>query len=1022
MKLNFRPKAAILRTLATVAIAFVTSVANIAMAQNPEKNISVSGVVTDDSGEPLVGVSVKVDNAKIAVTTDLDGKYRIMMPHAGSVTFSYIGCTPQSVKVTATCKRDIVMHSSTTTLDDVVVVGYGSQKKINLTGSVQSVSSDEILKRSVSNGSNALQGIVPGLTAIQSSGQPGADGSSLTIRGLGSLNSSTSPLILIDGVEGDMNRIDLNQVESISVLKDAASASIYGSRASNGVILITTKRGTSGQVKVTFNGYAGFNTPTTLPETVNAVELMTAVDAARVNMNQDPIYTETIKIYQEQGADNYNYYDTNWRDEVIKSSGAIQNYSLNVSGGSDAVRVFASAGYYKQDGLIDNNQFSRTNLRLNSDMNVFKWMKLGLDMSVRQSDALSPSMASSSTLIGYALTFQPIWSGINSDGTYGYGLNGNNPIAIIRAGGTSHSVAPEYIAKANLTITPFKGMTIVGSYSWKRNDSETKTIAKEYETFEGGVSKGIIPSTGSAVSEARSKSILKQFNLLATYENTLAEKHNFKIMGGFQSEELKYSYLYTNRKNFNYDGYWDLVNGDASTATNSSSRYEYAMLSYLFRVNYNYDNRYLLEVNGRYDGTSRFKNDKRWGFFPSVSAGWRVSQESFWEPIRSTVDNFKVRASFGILGNQDISGYYPYSSAVGTSSAYGYFFDDAFSPGVAQTQLANSLITWEKSRQFDAGIDFSLLNSRLSGTFDYYVRHIDDMLQQFPVPIFVGMTSPWENAGSMRNNGWELSLTWNDRIGNVSYYVKGNLSDVRNKVLNLYGKEYVGTTTITKEGEQYGSYYGYVADGFFQSQEEIDNSAVYGEKVNVTPGFIKYKDLNGDGVINGEDRTIIGSPRPRYEYGLTLGFDWNGFDFSAFFQGIGKKDVLYTGAGARALCGNMTIFRHQMDYWSEDNRNATFPILTVDSSGSGSNNLVSSFWVQSGAYCRLKNLVVGYTLPRKLTQKFFVSKLRLYATAQNLLTIKNNFYDGFDPENAISSGSSCYPLNKTYLFGMNIEF
>ncbi|MDD3063692.1 MAG: TonB-dependent receptor [Massilibacteroides sp.] len=993
---------------------------------SPEGTIIIKGQIKGNDGEALIGVSIISEN-NAGTITDIDGNYELQLDKPSTLTYTYIGYTPIKIKVNKSETKNVVMESSNILLDDVVVIGYGTQKKINLTGSVQSVNSDEILRRSVSTGSAALQGVVPGLTAIQSSGQPGADNASLKIRGLGSLNSTTSPLILIDGVEGDMNRIDLNSVESITVLKDAASASIYGSRASNGVILVTTKRGAEGKVKLTFNGYTGINTPTTLPTPTSAIEYMQAVDVARVNADQAPLYPQTIDIYKNGGVDNINYYDTNWRNEVIKSSALTQNYSLSVSGGNNVTKLFATAGYYAQDGLIDNNNFTRTSLRINTDTKVNQWIKLGVDLGIRQATAKSPVMDTAANIIGKALTMTPIMSGINADGTWGYGINGTNPIAMVQSGCVSNSTAPEYTARTTLSIDPFDGLNIFGAYTWKRADSETKAFVKPYQVYENGVSKGEFPTTGSSMSEQISKNITKQFNLQGTYEKNF-HKNNLRVLLGFQSEELDYNYILAGRKNYYYDGYEELVNGDISTASNSSSQYAWSMLSYFFRVNYAYDNRYLFEVNGRYDGTSRFKKGHRWGFFPSVSAGWRISEESFFESAKDIVSNLKLRASYGELGNQAISGYYPYASSIGSSTTYGYWFDKELESGVAQIQLANENITWEKSKQINVGLDVGLLNNRLNATFDYYIKNITDMLQQFPVPLFVGMTAPWENAGSMRNNGWELSLSWQDRVGPLNYYIKGNLSDVKNKVIDLYGKEYVGSTTITKEGEQYNSWYGYVADGYFQSQEEINNSPVYGGNPNnVKPGYIKYKDISGtegvpDGKIDSYDRMLLGNPTPRYEFGLSLGGDWKNIDFSLFFQGVGKRDIYYSGAGARALLGNYTIYKYQLDYWTEDNTNARFPILLEDPNGTNPNNMISSFWVKSGAYCRLKNIVIGYSLPQKWIQKATLSKVRIYASAQNLFTIKNNFYEGFDPENSIGSGASCYPLNKIFLFGLNVEF
>lgn len=1006
--------------LATLLLTAVT-----ASAQAPFK---VTGYVSDTDGEPLIGVSVKTKDSKHGVITDYDGNYTISLTAPTTLSFELIGMEAVTVKVDKAGTYDVVMKPSANVLDDVVVVGYGTQKKINLTGAVQSVGSEEIIRRSVSNGSSALQGIVPGLTAIQSSGAPGGDNASMRIRGVGSMSSDSSPLILIDGVEGDINRIDLNQIESISVLKDGASAAIYGSRSSNGVILVTTKRGGEGKPKVTFNGYVGWNKPTEMPDPVNAVGYLKAIDQARLNNDQDAIYGDIIEQYLTEGADNITRFDTNWRDLIMKDSAMAQNYSVSVSGGNKLARVFASAGYYKQDGMVPNNTFSRTNLRLNTDLTINKWIDLGADISIRQSNVTNP-IGGSTTLIGYAMTFTPILSAINDDGTWGYGLQGNNPIAAINDGGYSRSTAPEYTARLSATIKPFEGMTILGQYNWKRNDGRTKVFADTYEEYEGGAYKGTFPSSEKAASEERSSATLKQFNVTATYENTFAEKHYVKAMIGLQSEEYETNSLTAKRSGYYYEGYDDIVHGDPTQATNSSYSLQWAKLGYMFRLNYIFADKYLLEVTGRYDGTSRFLKDHRWGFYPSVSVGWRISEEKFWESIRPVVNNLKIRASYGQLGNESIGSWFPYISAISSNAAYGYWFDKTYSGGVAQVQLANTLIGWEKSIQRNIGIDFDLFNSRLTGSFDFYYRHIEDMLQLFELPKFVGLSAPYQNAGSMRNQGWELSLGWNDRIGNVSYYVKGNLSDTRNKVLKLYGNSDKSGNRLLAEGVSLNNYYGYVADGFFQSYDEIyatdeDGNyinAVYGERSNIKPGFIKYRDLDNSGAIDAEDRKVIGDSRPHFEFGLQFGAEWKGIDFSAMLQGVGEKDVYYSGGGAKALVGNATLYEYQLDTWSEDNPNAKFPLLLQDPNGSHQNNMFSSFWLQSGAYCRLKNLTVGYTLPRKLTRKAAIERVRFYASAQNLFTIRgDNFYEGFDPET--SAGASCYPLNKTFLFGINLDF
>lgn len=984
--------------------------------------LTVKGTVVDENDEPLIGVSVMLNGKAIGVT-DYNGNYSVSLSAPSTLTFSYIGMETQKVKVSKTGTTNVTLHASSTMLDDVVVVGYGTQRKINLTGAVQSIDGSELTKRSLSSISNALQGAVPGLTAIQSSGQPGADNASLTIRGKGSLNSSSSPLVLIDGVEGDMNRIDLSTVESISVLKDAASASIYGSRASNGVILITTKRGNNGKLKIRYDGFVGISQPTNLPEPLSAVEYMEQMNKAYKNNGQDEIYpTEIIDIYRNGQVDNYNYYETDWMDQVLKDNAMQHSHSVSVSGGSDFIKIFANAGYFWQDGIIDNNTFNRTTLRLNSDMNLRPWLKLGVDAHYRETTARRPSQDDVASIIGNAMTMIPIASGINSDGTYGYGKTGYNPIAIINDGGQRVDNAPELTLRGYLDANPLEGLNLHIDYTRKMLNTNSSSFINPYDTYESGRFLMTYPSTApdGKRAEERSKTINQQFTAQASYEKTL-KQHYFKVLGVFQTEKMDYEYLTASRSNYEYDGYTDIAHGDATTAGNSSNRSELAQMSYVFRVNYSYANRYLFEASGRYDGTSRFKAGNRWGFFPSVSAGWRISEESFFQPLRQTVDNLKLRASFGTMGNQSIGSYYPYAAAVNTSGGTtNYYFDGVLVPGIEQSALANEMITWEKSRQFDVGLDYAMLNSRLTVTADYYIRYISDMLQQFPAPAYAGMTAPWQNAGSMRNNGWELSIGWNDRIGEFSYGIQANISDVKNTVTNLYGNEYVGTT-ITREGEAIGSYYGYVADGYYQSQQEIDDAiCVYGgDKSAIKPGFIRYKDVNNDNVINSNDRVVLGNPTPRYEFSLNLSGAWKGFDLTVYFQGVGKRDLYYSGPGVRPLVQNSTMYKSQLDTWSETNRDAEYPLLLVDNGSTNMNNIISSFWIKNGAYLRLKNLTLGYTIPKAVTQKAQISNLRLYFSCQNLLTFCDG-YKGYDPESG--AGSSFYPVMKTFSFGANIEF
>ncbi len=983
----------------------------------------VTGKVTDSSGGPLPGASVVIKGTTTGTITDGDGKYYLSnIPENTTLQFSFVGMKAQEIPVSGKSTINVTLAEDAIGIDEVIAVGYGVQKKVNVTGSVQSISSDELVKRNLANTSTALQGLAPGVSVVQSSGKPGSDGGTITIRGVGSLNSSTSPLVLIDGVEGDMDNVDMNSIESISILKDAASASIYGSKASNGVILITTKRAKAGEVKISYSGSVGTNTPTELPDPVDALGYMQQINIAKANSDESPQYSEElINQYKTSGADNMTTFNTNWKNLILKNNALSHKHSVSLSGGTDKVSFFANAGYYYQDGHIVNNDYNRKTLRVNSDAKITNWMKVGLDVNISQSETKEPSIDDPVSIISKAITYTPVFSGLNNDGTYGYGQNGDNPLATAAVGGISNNIIPELGVRGFIEINPTKGLIATASYSSRKLENKLDYFIDPYETYEDGTYKTTYPASGNKKYESYSQLLANQFNFQTSYEKKIQGSY-FKLLGGIQTEEKLGHSIYASRKGFNYDGFTELNQGDITTSANGGTSYAWSMLSYYGRFNYNFKERYLLELNGRWDKSSRFMKDYRLGFFPSASIGWRVSEEPFFESLKESIGNLKIRGSYGTLGNQSISGYYPYATTL--SSGYSYWFDEVEGTGTAQTQSANEKITWEKSTQMDVGLDASIFRNRLSITYDYYVRNINDMLQQFPIPLFVGLSSPWENAGSMRNNGWDLSLTWNDKIGKVNYHITGYLSDVQNTVTNLYGNEYIGQQ-ITTEGESIGSWYGYVAQGYFQSQEEIDASAVYGTKANVKPGYVKYQDLSGpdgvpDGIIDSDDRTIIGNPLPRYEYSLNLGAEWKNFDFTLFFQGVGKKDIYYSGNGARPFYIGRTIYKNQLDYWTLDNPNAEFPILLIDGTGNNPNNIISTQWVKSGAYGRLKNAVIGYTLPKHLLQNYKLDNLRVYASGQNLFTF-SKAYQGYDPEVSVSNGNF-YPVMRTLTFGLDIRF
>lgn len=987
----------------------------------------VSGVVLDENGEPVIGGSVKVVGTNISVPTDIDGRFSLpALKPDQQIVISYVGYTPMEISVNQLTAADgkVTLSSSTENLNDVIVVGYGTQKKVNLTGAVQQVSSKELTQRSVTSASLALQGLMSGVNVTQSSGAPGTS-AGIQIRGVGSINSGQSPLILVDGVEGDMNAIDMNAIESISVLKDAASASIYGSKASNGVILVTTKRGTESRATVSYNGWVGFRTPTEMPHPANAIEFMTKMDEAAANVGNDPLFGDLIDVYREYGADNISRYDTDWRGMIMKDNMLTTNHSVSITGGSKTIRQYLNGSYSYEDGIVSHNNYNRWTIRSNTDATLTDWLRAGVNIAVRRTNREEPYNGANS-IIGYALTMSPVYGAVNADGTLANGQQGINPYALAEYGGTSHTDGTDASVKGTLIATPVKGLELLASYYSRRYESKADAFRDTYDTYEGGYKVTTYPAEGRYRSESWSRTIYNQFNVQATYENTFAEKHYVKAFVGFQTEETKNKSFDASRLNFPYEGYYELSNSSSEASAHGGIS-ELSMVSYIARLNYIFNDRYMLELTGRYDGSSRFTKGNRWGFFPSVSGAWRISEENFFEPARQYVNNLKIRASYGTLGNQNLVGgnYYPYASTLDGKPSY--WPGENWTAGIAPTTLSNRQISWEKSHQLNIGLDASILDSKIDVTFDYYVRKISSMLQKFPAPFYVGLAAPWRNAGKMRNNGWDLAVTYRDRIGNVSFSATAMVSDVKNTITDLYGNKYIDSAggTSTQVGHPIWSWYGYVTDGYFQSREEIDNYPVInGNKNNIRPGYLKFKNISGpdgvpDDVIDEYDKTFIGDPQQRYLFSLNLQANWNNFDFTAFFQGVGKRDIYAQGYNVRALQIGRTIMREQFDTWTEDNRNAKYPLLVKeDVAGSNPNYLPSSFWIKSGAYMRLKNLVIGYTLPRKILNGIGISNLRFYVSGQNLFTVQNA-YPGYDPE---SSPASYYPLMRIYTFGIDLKF
>eukprot|EP01136_Pigoraptor_vietnamica_P000186 Opistho-1_new@25158 len=990
------------------------------------QNVTLKGTVSDAVGA-LPGVSVVIAGTQQGSSTDQNGNFQITVTNGQSITFSALGFKSQTIKFTGQQNIKILLEADSYSLDEMVVVGYATQKKATLTGSVSSISGTELNTRAVASLSTALQGKMPGVTIQQTSGQPGADGSNIRIRGVGSINSNTFPLVLLDGIETNINQIDMNAVESISVLKDAASASIYGSRAANGVILITTKKGKAGTITTNYSGYSTLQQPTNLPQAVDAYEYLqaelNALDNAGISVTATQRQQQLLLIEQQRTLkpDNWTRYDTNWKEETLKDVSLLQSHNVSISGGGEKLTFFGSGTFLGQDGLIPNNNFKRTNISLNADAKILPWATFTLNTSLRQSNELRPGVGSPESIINKALYMLPTLSAARElDGNWGYGKNGDNPTAAANDSGENITKGSESIVNGTLTLKPLTGLEVLGQYSLRTVTGRSRSLIKPYVVSLKGQLLGQYPAQDD-LTESWNQTIRNFYRFQTSYEKTF-KKHSAKVLVGYQGEDNTNTSFFGAKQGFSLGRYY-LNNGLGASATSGGGANEWAMMSGYARINYDFDKKYLLEVNGRYDGSSRFPaGSNRWGFFPSASAGWVISEENFMSKTKNVIDLLKLRVSYGLLGNQDI-GNYPYTATI--NNGYSYYLGDskALADGVAQIALANEDISWESSTQFNVGIDGSFFKDKLSITAEYYVKTINDMLLRFPPPYYAGLQPAFTNAGSMENKGWEIAIGYKNSIRDFKYGIQLSLNDNRNKITDLNGLNSQDRTQVV--GYPNNGIWGYLSDGYYQNLDDVANSPRLSGAAR--PGFVKYKKVfQGEGVdpllIDQRDQVYLGDPFPHYEYSLNLTASYKNFDFTAFIQGIGQRSAFLSGVGLRPFANGANLFRHQIDYWSPENPNAEYPIL-VPEANSADNFVRSDKWVRNAAYGRLKNVVLGYTLPKQFVQKLKMANVRLYVSGQNLFTL-SNFYDGYDPEVTYDGavGGEFYPIMKTYTFGLNVSF
>ena len=991
---------------------------------------NVTGTVLDAvTREPMIGVSVMEKGTSNGAVTDLDGRFVLQQVRRGAaIVFSYVGYVDLEMQASRVA-GEILMTEDDKTLSEVVVVGYGTQKRANLSGAVSAVDGDKLAGKPSSDVLSAMQGELPGVAVLRNSGEPGSESSGLRIRGFSSVNA-TSALVLIDGVEGDLALLNADDIESISVLKDASACAIYGARAASGVVLVTTKSGTEGKPKISYSGYYAVNTPGNMPKRLPAWEEQQWINLGRYNQGGSYEWNKEKTTWVANP--NFNYYPNNdYSDQT--------NHSVSVSGGTKSVHYLVSGNFFYKNGMLKYTDNSNTRVNLHAKVNaeLNKYLELGVNLQYQSKKNTSPSNGAGSilnTMYG-ARARQLLWQPEETPNIGEQPYSGDlqvNPIDILKNGGTNETLYEAYLGKGELIIKNLvKGLRINLNAS-RRAGYYTGRSERHWLAWYAMNGTTIRQQTNNPNSLYRIKNndYHDQFEATVNYEFDVM-KHNVKVLAGSSYENYRKDQFDATARNMNSNDFFSFNYFDAAEASNISladNIQPWSMMSYFGRINYNYDERYLLEANIRYDGSSRLAPSKRWKAFPSVSAAWRVNQEKWF--TLDWVSNLKLRASWGQLGNGAVLGLYDYVPTISQGATY------ITEKSYYQANLASKDKTWETIETTNVGVDFGVLNGRLSGSFDYYWKYNNDMLSRLQLPHTIGIGVPAVNVGKLKTWGWEFEIKWRDRIGDFSYQVAFNLSDSQNELKEYDGADVITAGTVSLlEGYPMNTIWGYTTDGYWSSLEEYNQykEAHPGYKSfsdgKVGGGDVRYLTLpdadgsidhqvgGGDGTKeNHGDLVCLGNSNGRYLYGLNLSAQWKGFDLAVMFQGVAKRKMLID-TEAIAPFGRT----HQMpwtvhrDYWTEDNPDAFWPRL-YNYNGDMFNFQPSDKWVQNAAYLRLKNITLGYTIP---ISKRYIEKLRVYVSGNDVWE-KSDILKVFDPEAGNNVGRNYYPFFRTWSLGVNV--
>ena len=996
-------------------------------------------VTTGESGEALPGVTVLVKGTTVATATDAEGNYTINAPDANStLVFTFIGYQSLEEPINGRAEISITLQQDSESLDEVVVVGYGEQKKVNMTGAVSTVNFDEALEnRPITNASQALAGKVTGVWVNQESGAPGSDGATLRVRGMGTLNNS-NPLILIDGVEGRLSELNPNDIESMTVLKDAASAAIYGSRAANGVILVTTKQGSYGaEPQLSYNGYYGLQKLGMRYDIIdNSAEYMDIWNTAIVNNGGDPLFPSDVISAFRNGQDPYLYPNTNYFDEMFRTA-AITEHNVSVRGGGEKESYYLSFNYLGQDGIVKETDAKRFGFNLNLTSKLNKWLELGGRIQATRKITNRPysDIGRSIYLMANGHPFSAPYTRDSRFGaTQAVYLSGDragqpivdtrNPLPDLYNGSTQ--VANTYLnASVNATVSITPSLSFRTTYNAQYNNSLTDRYNEmNYAYTDAGLRTSPLdyPTVINNIRNNSDEFYWVNFNTL-NFDKTFAGIHTVSGVVGMQSEERQIRTMGAQKSNPPKEG---LHQVDAATANPiaSGNTTTWRMLSYFGRVNYNFMEKYLFEANLRADASSRFKKGNKWGVFPSFSAGWRLSEEAFMQGV-PFIDNLKVRASWGRLGNQNISGIagdYPYLVVVTQNNGTSYNLGGQLVPGAAVTAIVDEDISWEETESTDIGVEVGVLNNRLSLEFDYFTRNTSDILVRLPVPqILGGLSAPVQNVGEMRNNGVELAVSYQSDSYNKdwSYRVGANMTYVTNEVVKFI-ENAPDQLYLIREGVSYNALYGFKAIGVYQSDLEAQEH-LPANSYTPSAGDLKYDDLNSDGRIDYRDKQVLGNTIPKFTYGLNLGVSYKNWNLDLVSQGIAGVSAYTQNAWTEPLgISGGSVTTRWRDAWTEENPSTTLPLIKVNDTW---NRQQSSFWMTNISYFKIKNIQLGYAFPEKWLGPAFIKAATCYLNVSNAHSFVSNQYEGFDPERStFNSGYDQYPTPMVTSVGVNVTF